>query len=585
MAYVQPNSIIQFFKGINLDNRYLHTIYFASESAQNTWFTSKVTNALSFTNMMYRRYTSTAVKVEADATAFHGVTYMRFKNTRTAGKWFYAFVLSADYVNENTTLVTYEIDVMQTWFIQNGSVRPCMIMREHVNDDTIFDNLESEPVGSDAYEYEYITDANTLSGGASGDSDTIFKTYSVIIETTGKSQTGMYKQGLFDGVKHQKVDCNSSSDTNAVVIALDSMLGDWDTGVQEQEMLSMITFPKYFADRSYMENLTPVSKTVNGFNLFNRVGELDGYVPKNNKLFSYPYNYLYCTTHNGDGAQYRWEYFTNSATNRITNKTFKLAGTFNGGGQIKCYPTDYDGIADNYECGVSMSDFPRNAFNYDAYQAWVASGGKTRLERDSKIIQTKGITNIISASVNTAATGVSSVANIAETVSNEKASTLQKIGSTASNINNMAQSVTSLINTVESYKEAMNKIEYQWKEASYRPNETAGVSDPNVMVGGRMLNFYFYDAHVKLSELKRIDDFFSCYGYRINKVKEPNLTGRQYWNFVQTQNAIIAGDMPSSSKEAIGRIFDGGITFWHNGDQVGNYRQSVSNDSINNPIV
>ena len=75
------------------------------------------------------------------------------------------------------------------------------------------------------------------------------------------------------------------------------------------------------------------------------------------------------------------------------------------------------------------------------------------------------------------------------------------------------------------------------------------------------------------------------YGYATNKVKQPNLTGRSYWNFVQTDGAVIAGDMPSSSKEAIGRIFDGGITFWHNGDNVGNYAISTSNGSINNPIV
>ena len=34
MAYVAPNSTLQLFKGINLDNRYLHTIYFANATAQ-----------------------------------------------------------------------------------------------------------------------------------------------------------------------------------------------------------------------------------------------------------------------------------------------------------------------------------------------------------------------------------------------------------------------------------------------------------------------------------------------------------------------------------------------------------------------
>lgn len=601
MAYVQPNSIIQFFKGINLDNRYLHTIYFANESAQNTWFTSKVTSALTFSNMMYRRYTSQSVKVEADATTFLGVTYMRFKNTRTANKWFYAFVLSADYVNENTTLVTYEIDVMQTWFIQNGSVRPCMVIREHVNDDTIFSNLEAEPVGSDAYEYEYITDANTLSGGAPTTGEDIFTDYSVVVSTTGNLQDDnptepMYNQGLFNGVKHDWVRCNSDNDTGAVAILLDNYLGSWDAGEQQQEVLSIITFPSYFVDRSYSTDLAPATKLVNGFNLFNSHydGEvLTGYVPKNLKLFSYPYNYLYCTTHNGDAGQYRWEYFDNgNATNHMTNKHFDIAGSFLGGGQIKCYPKNYDGIDANYECGVSMTDFPRNAFNYDAYQAWIANGGKTRLENDSKLVKARGVTNIIASTSNFISTGMTSANNIYNAFEQRTSighstmrSPMDKASVVGREVNNAVQAGVQLANTIYDYKEAKNKIDYQWKDASYRPNEVVGTSEPSIMVGGRMLNFYFYDCHIVLSELKRIDDFFSCYGYSINKVKSPNLTGRTYWNFVQTQNAVIAGDMPSSSKEAIGRIFDGGITFWHNGDQVGNYRQSVSNDSINNPIV
>lgn len=595
MSYVTPNSTLQLFKGINLDNRYMHTIYFASETAQDSWFTSKVFKT--FNDLMYRRYTSNQVKVEADATTLLGTTYMRFRNTRTGSKWFYAFVLSVDYINENTSVITYEIDVMQTWFIQAGSVNPCMVLREHVNDDTIFSNLEHEPVGSDVYEYEYLTDANTTRGGASTSSDTIFTDYSVVITTTGKSTTtGYYREGLFDGTKHDKVHCNSSTQSGNVVQKLDDLLGDWDTGNQEQEVLSMITFPSYFADLTYAEHLTPVSKTVNALNVFGGTAEqsyTDGYRPKNLKLFSYPYNYLYCTTHNGDSNMYRWEYFDNGeAYNRITDKTFEMIGSSVGAGQIKCYPLNYDGVDSNYECGVSMSDFPHNAFSYDAYQAWIAAGGKTRLQNEQSIVNARGITNIVSAGsdfINTTINSASDIYGTATGVSNTgrhiTRRTGAKVSEISSSVNNAVQSAANLSNAIIDYVEAKNKIDYQWKDASYRPNEIVGSSEPNVMVGGRLLNFYFYNVHVKLSEITRIDDFFSCYGYAINKVKTPNLTGRQYWNFVQTKDCAISGDMPSSSKEAIGRIFDGGITFWHNGDQIGNYAQSVTNDSINNPII
>ena len=42
--------------------------------------------------------------------------------------------------------------------------------------------------------------------------------------------------------------------------------------------------------------------------------------------------------------------------------------------------------------------------------------------------------------------------------------------------------------------------------------------------------------------------------------------------------------MPASSKAAIAKIFDGGIFLWHNGDQLGNFNQSITNGTINNPI-
>ena len=91
--------------------------------------------------------------------------------------------------------------------------------------------------------------------------------------------------------------------------------------------------------------------------------------------------------------------------------------------------------------------------------------------------------------------------------------------------------------------------------------------------------------HVRDDEAKRIDDFFSVYGYAINKVVTPNLSNRKHWNFIKTKNAQISGNMPASSKAALAKIFDGGIFFWRNGDEVGNFNVETSNGSIDNPIL
>ena len=156
----------------------------------------------------------------------------------------------------------------------------------------------------------------------------------------------------------------------------------------------------------------------------------------------------------------------------------------------------------------------------------------------------------------------------------------------ASNITSgMLKTVTNTLDTGIAIKEAFNKVDYMFKDAMYEPNQVVGTSMPSVDVGNRIPNFYFQHVHLKDDEARRADDFLSCYGYATNRIKVPNLTGRRYWNFVKTENCTIAGDMPASSKEAIARIFDGGITIWHNLEQIGNYNQSISDGSVNNPII
>lgn len=583
MAYVQPNSIIQFFKGINLDNRYLHTIYFANESAQNTWFTSKVTSALTFSNMMYRRYTSQSVKVEADATTFLGVTYMRFKNTRTANKWFYAFVLSADYVNENTTVVTYEIDVMQTWFIQNGSVRPCMVVREHVNDDTFGVNLETEPIGSDIYETDVLA-------YSSEDGD-LFRDYSVVVNTSDSPNshtwdgatlpdTPIINNTLLNGTRLLFLDPSSEAGLrNQIGALIEIMNGSWESGDKPIEVIDMFTFPSAFCSMDVGNNTHFIEIT--------HPNNLGGYVPKNKKLFSYPFSFLYMTTKDGDASTLKWEYFDDMLVSSLTT-SFRCYGNPIGGGQIECYPVRYDGMNMNIDVGLKIDSFPKNPFTYDAYQAWVASGGKVKLENQQTITNVRGITALASAYSSAfmgGLTGASQMGSNALHLGQPNTAIMTDLGGMSRGANRITQGAVGVVNTAMDVLEAQNNISYAWSDARYQPNIVVGTSTPNLRVATHSLDFYFFNVYIKPDEMKRLDDFLSCYGYAVNKVKSPNLTGRQYWNFVQTEKAVIAGDMPSSSKEAIGRIFDSGITFWHNGDQVGNYRQSVSNDSINNPIV
>ena len=69
-----------------------------------------------------------------------------FKNTGFSNKWFYAFITEIEFVNQNSCLVHYELDVFQTWYFEINYLSS-FIVREHVTDDsvglhTIPENLE-----------------------------------------------------------------------------------------------------------------------------------------------------------------------------------------------------------------------------------------------------------------------------------------------------------------------------------------------------------------------------------------------------------------------------------------------------------
>lgn len=555
MNYITPNSTVELFKGINLDNRYMHTVYFPTASAQSNAFSSHVFKK--YNNVMYRRYGENAIKVEAKAGELLGVTYMRFKNT-DADMWFYCFVNLVDYVSETTVVIYYEIDVMQTWFIQKGTINPCMVLREHTKDDTFGNNLESEPIGSDSYEIHEITFYDDL------------EYYSIVIQSTGEPEDNeLLKQNIFDGTHCIIMPCNDTQDAGYIKQALDQLLGSWDAGVREQEIIDMTMMPTTIAS----DGVLPVERDIE----FNMPTKFSNYKPKNNKLWMHPFSYLICTTKSGDGGSFKWEYFKNVSPQSTEKVHFTRLSTLVGGGQMMCYPKWYNGVTKNIDCAINFSDFPKCAFTYDAYQAWVANGGKTKYENERELTTIKGASAVLKSYNNM----ISTAANVSKPMPSNTTPLAM-----ASNVTSGAlKTVTNAIDTGVAIQEAFNKVNYVFKDAMYQPNQVVGIASPSITCGNRIPNFYFQHVHLKDDEAKRADDFLSCYGYSTNRIKTPNLTGRRYWNFVMTENCVVSGDMPASSKEAIGRIFDGGITLWHNINQIGNYNQSVTDGTVDNPIV
>ena len=64
------------------------------------------------------------------------------------------------------------------------------------------------------------------------------------------------------------------------------------------------------------------------------------------------------------------------------------------------------------------------------------------------------------------------------------------------------------------------------------------------------------------------------FGYQVNSLKVPNITGRSNWNYVRCAQANIIGDVPQDDMNEIKKLFNTGITFWHNPSTYLDYSQN-----------
>ena len=128
--------------------------------------------------------------------------------------------------------------------------------------------------------------------------------------------------------------------------------------------------------------------------------------------------------------------------------------------------------------------------------------------------------------------------------------------------------ITGLTNTLNVAK--------QMYEHKMIPDSSRGnINGADINTASDQNGFYFYKKSIKSEFAKIIDDFFSKFGYKVNRIKQPNIYGRQNWNYVKTVNAIVeANNVPEKYLEEYRQMLNSGITFWHNPATFLDYSQS-----------
>lgn len=114
--------------------------------------------------------------------------------------------------------------------------------------------------------------------------------------------------------------------------------------------------------------------------------------------------------------------------------------------------------------------------------------------------------------------------------------------------------------------------------ANLLPSIQGGQNTGDVNFSARKNTFFVRHMRCKTEYLKIIDDYFTRFGYAINRVKVPNITGRKTWNYVEIGESedIGNGSVPTLFMKTINSACRKGVTIWHNHANIGNY--SLNND-------
>lgn len=330
-----------------------------------------------------------------------------------------------------------------------------------------------------------------------------------------------------------------------------------------------------------------VSKQTKTFTL---TRTLDGYTPKNNKLLCYPYTIV--KMHNASDGR---RVLAPELFYTYGNCGFEFWSSFQPGCTVISVPLNYAGVAESLEYALNSAKFPLSAARYNGFQNWM---GIHATERNIRIAG--GIFNSAMGILPFLAGGVGTGGEIGDmfysmsagaSTRNHNNSNRYRNGSnrrvTSSVGTSMVDSLSTSGNTMTPYSRirglgsSVLSIASVLAEDNARQNErfgTIGTIDNNNLNAVNNINIYLEQQTITYDYARRIDDYFSMYGYKTNMLKVPNVIGRRNWNFVQLRNANVVGAIPNDSLENIRAMLLHGVTFWHNPNTYLDYSQN--NDII-----
>lgn len=521
---VTPSSTIYLLKNVPLNNTYDHTIRFTSQSAQLNYFERPSLRVASFTEQSYQRYNKGKLRIKELADNILSCNYLMFQNTAHGiAKWYYAFVTSIDYINENVSELTYEIDVIQTYMF-DISFGYCFVEREHTPSDG--EEFWRVPENIETGEYMNIAENSLDFGTPRIAVRTLYDLHSTNHSFAFQGYDA--KDNMYSGLGTMTFNLNyeGANQFDSLIEARE----DYAQGIVSVDVVPHVCFA--IEDGDYAEH----------FNItIERPTSIGTYIPKNKKVLSYPYCFICADNHMGNTAEFAFEDFT------LSTAKFEAKGTSKPNYSVWTYPLNYKKLEKDYSSAIVSNGFPTCPYGFGTYDSWLAQNKNSM-----------GLSQI--------ASGVSILGGIvgigASLLAPETAPITAKAGTA------MLIGGATKIASIEAQKKDRQALPLQAKN---RTNGDGMIANLN------LFNVTFYTKSIKDAMAKVIDDYFSMYGYAVHRLKVPNLftpgaTKRPHWNYLKTINCeLTTNNCPADDARLIKEIHDNGITYWEHADEIGNY--------------
>lgn len=520
-------SIVRLLQGVPMNREYADVLIFSSTSAQQAYFESKV--KYQFSNLMYIK--ETEIYIPDQAGKYRDCNYLMYNNPDYPGKWFYGFIVNVEYIADGTTKVVYIEDFLQTWMFEMH-VHPCLVVREHVNNDTVGAHIKDEGLALGEYVINRTTEEQFIPYW-------IVIVSSLALDTLGnfKPAQGSMIGGVYSGLEYRAYAPNH---INVIQDILDRLAEEG----KSDAIVSMYMLPEQLLPESQLSGgIVPPGFRAHSCNPPQGRTSINGYIPKNNKLYCYPYRGIQVGNNAGQSLILKYEFFSGSPVLYYQGSTYPS-------GRIIAYPRNYMGKTSNFDYSLTMGDYPQCAWLKDVYSNWLATQNIRygyQQEDIKKSTAWGGIGQALKAGVG-ALTG-----------------NWEMFGG------GIGGAIMEFIGMNQELDQAERNYAMETQIHSMTPPSTSGaIGNDNTLLSMGEYKIVMNEVTITSEYAKSIDDFFSLFGYKVDELKQPNIFGRQSWNYVKTNNAVVTGNCPVYACDNYVALLNRGVRFWHNPD-IGNY--------------